>query len=139
MTPPKNFSSLTPLPPPPVQDKSSGGSVDTTKTRSGPQRVRMSSGERPTGAAKSKQSDTGALCQNPPPVPFFGMGGGGGVGRGYTPHPTILHTRLPHHTMPHHATRHIRPRHTPRHHAFEVIFSGEYTTYQQGPKIEGQF
>ena len=38
------------------QDKSSGGSVDTTKTRSGPQRVRMSSGERPIGAAKGKQS-----------------------------------------------------------------------------------
>ena len=44
------------------QDKSSGGSVDTTKTRSGPQRV---SGERPIGAAKGKQSDTEALC--PPP------------------------------------------------------------------------
>ena len=41
------------------QDKSSGGSVDTTKTRSGPQRVRMSSGERPIGAAKGK----------PPPRP----------------------------------------------------------------------
>ena len=52
------------------QDKSSGGSVDTTKTRSGPQRVRMSSGERPIGAAKGKQSDTGALCQTPlPPDP----------------------------------------------------------------------
>ena len=49
------------------QDKSSGGSVDTTKTRSGPQRVRMSSGERPIGAAKGKQSDTEALCQHPPP------------------------------------------------------------------------
>ena len=48
------------------QDKSSGGSVDTTKTRSGPRRVRMSSGERPTGAAKGKQSDTEALCQTPP-------------------------------------------------------------------------
>ena len=48
------------------QDKSSRGSVDTTKTRSGPQRVRMSSGERPTGA-KGKQSDTEALCQPPPP------------------------------------------------------------------------
>ena len=48
------------------QDKSSGGSVDTTKTRSGPQRVRMSSGERPIGAAKGKQSDTEALCQTPP-------------------------------------------------------------------------
>ena len=49
------------------QDKSSGGSVDTTKTRSEPQRVRMSSGERPIGAAKGKQSDTEALCQAPPP------------------------------------------------------------------------
>ena len=44
------------------------GSVDTTKTRSGPQRVRMSSGERPIGAAKGKQSDTEALCQTPPPL-----------------------------------------------------------------------
>ena len=49
------------------QDNSSGGSVDTTKTRSDPQRVRMSSGERPMGAAKGKQSDTEALCQPPPP------------------------------------------------------------------------
>ena len=49
------------------QDKSSRGSVDTTKTRSGPQRVRMSSGKRPIGAAKGKQSDTEALCQTPPP------------------------------------------------------------------------
>ena len=47
------------------QDKSSRGCVDTTKTRSGPQRVRMSSGERPIGAAKGKQSDTEALCQTP--------------------------------------------------------------------------
>ena len=67
-----------PSPPPPPgrptpgvvqQDKSSGGSVDTTKTRSGPQRVRMSSGERPIGAAKGKQPDTEALCQPPPPLP----------------------------------------------------------------------
>ena len=49
------------------QDKSFRGSVDTTKTRSGPQRVRMGSGERPIGAAKGKQSDTEALCQPPPP------------------------------------------------------------------------
>ena len=49
------------------QDKSSGGSGDTTKTRSGPQRVRTSSGERPMGAAKGNQSDTEALCQPPPP------------------------------------------------------------------------
>ena len=70
---------LTPPPPlrdtrPPEvvkQDKSSGGSVDTTQTRSGPQRVRMSSGERPMGAAKGKQSDTEALCQ-PPPHPRHG-------------------------------------------------------------------
>ena len=51
------------------QDKSSGGSVDTTKTRSGPQRVRMSRGERPIGAAKGTHSDTEALCQAPPPPP----------------------------------------------------------------------
>ena len=46
------------------QDKSSRGSVDTTKTRSGPQRVRMSSGERPIGAARGKQSKGAyrALC-----------------------------------------------------------------------------
>ena len=31
-------------------------------------RVRMSSGERPIGAAKGKQSDTEALCQTPPPL-----------------------------------------------------------------------
>ena len=48
------------------QDKSSRGSIDTTKTCSDPQRVRMSSGERPIGAAKGKQSDTEALCQPPP-------------------------------------------------------------------------
>ena len=51
------------------QDKSSVGSGDMTNTRSGPQRVRMSSGERPIGAAKGKQSDTEALCQPPPPPP----------------------------------------------------------------------
>ena len=49
------------------QDKSSGGSVDTTKTRSGPQRVRMSSGERPIGTAKGKHPNTEALCQTPTP------------------------------------------------------------------------
>ena len=48
------------------QDKSSRGSVDTSKTCSGPRRVRMSSGERPIGAAKGKQSDTDALCQTSP-------------------------------------------------------------------------
>ena len=58
---------LVPDPPPPP--KSSGGSVDTTKTRSGPQRVRRCSGERPIGAAKGKQSDAEALCQPQPPSP----------------------------------------------------------------------
>ena len=47
------------VPPPPVP-------VDTTKTRSGPQRVRMSSGERPIGATKGKQSDNRGLVPNPP-------------------------------------------------------------------------
>ena len=52
-----------PNPPPP----SSRGQPHATKTRSDPRRVRMSSGERPIGAAKGKQSDTEALCQPPPP------------------------------------------------------------------------
>ena len=61
-------------PPPPTpgvvkQDKSSGGSVDTTKTRSDPQRVRMSSGEGPIGTAKGKQTNTMAPC--PPPLQQF--------------------------------------------------------------------
>ena len=43
------------------QDKSSRGSGDTTKALSDPQRVRMSSGKRPLGAAKGKQPDTEAL------------------------------------------------------------------------------
>ena len=40
----------------------------------------MSSGERPIGAAKGKQSDTEALCQTPPPEPLARgpLGGGGG-------------------------------------------------------------
>ena len=42
--------------------------VDTTKTRSDPQRVRMSCGERPIGTAKGKQPHTEALCQPPPPL-----------------------------------------------------------------------
>ena len=66
------------------QDKSSGGSLDTTKTRSGPQRVRMSSGERPIGAAKGKQPNTEPLCHPPKclfrrcPVVLWAFGGGGG-------------------------------------------------------------
>ena len=63
------------------QDKSSRGSGDTTKTRSDPQRVRISRGERPIGAAKGKQSDAEALCQPPPPPlirqrRFLDKGGG---------------------------------------------------------------
>ena len=42
------------------------GGVDTTKTRSDPQRVRMSSGGRQIGAAKGKQLNTEALCRTPP-------------------------------------------------------------------------
>ena len=61
------------------QDKSSGGSIDTTKTHSGPQRVRMSSGERPIGATKGKQSDTEALCQ-PPLLPLVSCPSQGGLG-----------------------------------------------------------
>ena len=53
------------LPPAPP---TSGGSVDTTKTRSGAQRVRMSSGERRIGTANGKQPNTEALCQPPPLV-----------------------------------------------------------------------
>ena len=46
------------------QDKSSGGSVDTTKTRSGPQRVGMCSGERPSPKASKPAPWPHA---NPPP------------------------------------------------------------------------
>ena len=49
------------------QDTSSGGSVDTTKTRVDPQRVRMSSGERAIGAAKGKPPNTEAVYPAPPP------------------------------------------------------------------------
>ena len=68
---PVNGTGNTPSPGQPTpgvikQDNSSRGSVDTTKTRSGPQRVRMSSGERPRGATKGKQPNTEALCQTPP-------------------------------------------------------------------------
>ena len=50
------------------QDKSSGGSVGTTKPRSDPQGVGMREGERPIGGAKGKQTNTMA-CPPPPPVP----------------------------------------------------------------------
>ena len=76
------------------QDKSSRGSVDTTKTRSGLQRVRMSSGERPMGAAKGKQSDTEALCQTSPttpPKPFLAR-----FSRSGTCHPLPLHPTFGH-------------------------------------------
>ena len=61
------------------QDKSSGGSVDTTKTRSDPQRVRMSGGERPIGAAKGNQPNTEALCQPPTPLLFQYIHGTGSM------------------------------------------------------------
>ena len=48
------------------QDKSSGGSIDTTKTRWDPRRVSRCKGERPIGAAKGTQTNTRALCQTPP-------------------------------------------------------------------------
>ena len=47
------------------QDKSSAGSVDTTKPRSDPQSLGMCKGERPMGAAKGKQPNTMALSQAP--------------------------------------------------------------------------
>ena len=54
---------------------SSGVSVDTTKTRSDPQRVRVSGGDRPIGAAaKGTQLDTEALCQLTPPQMSLGSG-----------------------------------------------------------------
>ena len=53
------------------QDKSSGGSVDTTKPRSDPQRVGMCKGERPIGAANDKQTRTTAACPAPDPPPLF--------------------------------------------------------------------
>ena len=50
------------------QDKSSRGPVDTNKTRSDPQRVRMCKGEMPIGAAKGKATNTMASCQTLPPL-----------------------------------------------------------------------
>ena len=81
------------------QEKSSRGSVDTTKTRSDPQRVRMSSGERPIGAAKGKQPNTEALCQTPPPLSCTGSRGGGGVGMP-TKYENQLITETPFHLSP---------------------------------------
>ena len=49
------------------QDKSSRGSVDTTKTRSDSQRVRRCKGARSIGAAKGKSTSTMASCPPPPP------------------------------------------------------------------------
>ena len=76
------------------QDKSSGGSVDTTKTRSGPQRVRTSSGEGPIGTAKGKQPDTEALCQ-PPPTPCDHEPQQFVITVQPTPHPHRLHRTCP--------------------------------------------
>ena len=49
------------------QDKSSRGSMDTTKTRLGPQRVRMSGGERPIGATKRQTIRYRGLAKPPTP------------------------------------------------------------------------
>ena len=54
------------------QDKSSRGSVDTAKTRCDPQRVRLSSGERPIGAAKGKQRIPRPCATPPPPEGTLG-------------------------------------------------------------------
>ena len=48
------------------QDKSSRGSVDTTKRRSDPRRVGMHNGERPMGAANDNPTNHTASCQTPP-------------------------------------------------------------------------
>ena len=55
-----NTETLCPPPPP---------HTHITKTRSGPRRVRMSSGERPIGTANGKQPNIEALCHPPPPPP----------------------------------------------------------------------
>ena len=64
-----NGMGSSPSPERPTPTSHPGPPLTQPKTRSGPQRVRMSSGERPMGAAKSKQSDTEALCQPPPTLP----------------------------------------------------------------------
>ena len=51
------------------QEKSSRGSVDTTKRRSDPQRVGLHNGERPIGAANDNQTNHTASCQPAPPIP----------------------------------------------------------------------
>ena len=54
-----------PPPPRPPRIQSSRGSVDTTKTRSDPQRVRTCKGERPIGAAKGTPAIPMASCRTP--------------------------------------------------------------------------
>ena len=60
------------------QDKSSRGFIDTTKTRSYPQRVGMHHGRSPIGAAKGKQTNNMASCQprSPPVLPSQGVASG---------------------------------------------------------------
>ena len=69
------------------QDKSSGGSVDTTRQSSDPQRDGLCRGERPVGAAKGKQLFNKASCHPAPHAGrpsrhcgglYKGEGGGGG-------------------------------------------------------------
>ena len=64
--PPPNCLSGTADPGEVKQDKSSRGSVETTRTRLDPQWVGMCSGERQIGAAKGKPTNTMASCQTPP-------------------------------------------------------------------------
>ena len=72
------------------QDKSSGGCVDTIKTRPDPQRV-------PIGNAQGKQPNTEALCQTPPCALrewHRGMGWSTVVGGGGGMPPWICWSRL---------------------------------------------
>ena len=66
----------------------------------------MSSGKRPTGAAKGKQSDTEALCRPPPPPvdkhpewPFERCGLLLGYSLGYFLHRKLLFRKLPWNSM----------------------------------------
>ena len=100
------------------QNKSSKASIDTTKTRAGPERVRRSSGERQQAPQKANNQiqrpcatspplqHTMASCQTPLPLPVDPSslpvartlkGGGGGPGKGAptTPRPRKPTFRCP--------------------------------------------
>ena len=74
---------LAPPPPPGARPLRTAPPPPLLRGRWAPERrkspPRMSSGERPKGAAKGKQSDTEALCQ--PPLPTARAPGGQSVGR----------------------------------------------------------